>query len=148
MEPLELGSLDELAPDGWRESRKDRKTAENPTPYTGRTRHGAILLAGSEYTPRCGPEQSALFLKVVAGRPASHWIRTGETTTRCRGGSTARRNRRTGRLSRWCWRPWPSAYTHSRRLNNCRKFCRPGSYSRTSSAKARRLRCKFAHRGE
>ena len=53
-------------------------------------------------------------------------------------GSTAPRNRRTDRLSRCCSRPSPSACRHSRRRDNCRRFCRQGSYSQTCSATPRR----------
>src|SRR5439155_6034560 len=53
-------------------------------------------------------------------------------------GSTAPRNRRTDRLSRCCSRPSPSACRHSRRRDNCRRFCRQESYSQTCSATPRR----------
>src|SRR5947199_7282423 len=53
-------------------------------------------------------------------------------------GSTAPRNWRRDRLSRCCSRPSPSACRHSRRRDNCRRFCRQGSYSQTCSATPRR----------
>ena len=64
-----------------------------------------------------------------------------------RDGNTEPRNRRKGRLFPCCWHPSPSACRHSRRPDSCRKLCRQESYSQTSSARRRKLQCKFQRRG-